>query len=117
MTTVGVCAVYLACICYMYIYLLIDHLPEAIRVEIADSLSLLSTEELVDIAADLGFSEAEVVDRLKYLSQKSLILELLSEYSKRTPHHVRRRLEQLLLNKGHLTEALKIYPMGMSVVN
>lgn len=80
--------------------------------EVADALSTLSFAELVAIASSLGFSTEEVEQRIKHIPQKVLVAELLLEYRKRRPCHVKRRLGQVLLNNGHWKEALKIYPSG-----
>ena len=86
------------------------HEPEAM--EIADSLCRFSIDKIVEIAAGLCFHREEIKQRAHHITQKPLIVELLLEFSKRTPFHVRRHLGQVLMNNGLWKEALKIDPKG-----
>lgn len=89
-----------------------DCLHEAEITWLADALSTLSFDDLVTLTAGLGFSRGEVFQRMQHVPQNLLVIELLLEFSKRTPYHVKRRLGQVLLNNGHWKEGLKMYPSG-----
>lgn len=89
-----------------------DSLHEAEIIWLADALSTLSFNDLATLTAGLGFSEGEVYQRMQHVPQKLLVVELLLEFSKRTPYHVKRRLGQVLLNNGHWKEGLRMYPSG-----
>jgi hypothetical protein len=90
-----------------------DILRESETMEIADSLCALSINEIIEIASSLGFNREEVKQRAQHIPQKPLTVELLLEFSKRTPFRVRRRLGQVLMNSGLWKEALKIYPSAL----
>ena len=79
---------------------------------IAESLSILSFKEFVNVARGLGLSGDEISKRIKRTPMKNLLTEFLLDFTSRTPYDVKRRLGQVLMNNGHWKEALKIYPTG-----
>jgi ankyrin repeat protein len=90
-----------------------DEVPKSQALEVAESLSTLSSEELRDLAAGFGVNQAELAERLKHTPKRQLLLEIFLEFLDRTRAHPRRRLGQVLMNSGHWKEALKVYPQGL----
>ena len=69
-------------------------------------------EEVIALASSLGFSREEVEQRRQTTSQNEMMVELLLESSNRMPCYSKRKLGQVLMNHGHIKEALKLYPSG-----